>query len=48
MLGSWSNGLYPELPTDSYLLSSAAKLEKLEKPLIVVNDFNTFKRHIIV
>lgn len=39
MLGSGSNSLYPELSKDSYLLFSAAKLEKLEKPLIMVNDF---------
>lgn len=39
MLGSGSNRLYPELPKDSYFLFSAAKLEKSEKPLIMVSDF---------
>lgn len=45
MLGSGSNRLIPELPKDSYLLFSAAKLGTLKKSVVVVNDF---KHHLSV
>jgi len=45
MLESGSKRLIPELPKDSYLLFSAAKLGTLKKSVIVVNDF---KHHLSV